>query len=145
FIPFIYAYSAFKQNFRKSKLSLNNAFKSTIAVFIKSSFFVYINLIIIALVYLFFGTHQIKNFGITLTLIIFSNIISCFFLMLIMWPISHYLYLDNNSKLMFNKKDTLIAYQVRNAFANVNDDKIVQQTKLDILANKIANSIVSRR
>ncbi|MBR2651483.1 hypothetical protein IKE96_01455 [bacterium] len=46
---------------------------------------------------------------------------------------------------MFNKKDTLIAYQVRNAFANVNDDKIVQQTKLDILANKIANSIVSRR
>lgn len=145
FIPFIYAYSAFKQNFRKSKLSLNNAFKSAIAVFIKSSFFVYINLVIIALVYLFFGTHQIKNFGITLTLIVFSNIISCFFLMLIMWPISHYLYLDNNSKLMFNKKDTLIAYQVRNTFANVSDDKIVQQTKLDILANKIANSIVSRR
>ena len=85
-----------KCNFRKSKLSLNNAFKNSLSVFIKSSFFIYINLIIIGLVYLFFGTHQIKNFGVTLTLIIFSNIIFCLFLMLIIWPISHYLYLDKN-------------------------------------------------
>lgn len=145
FAPFIYAYNTFKCNFRKSKLSLNNAFKNSLSVFIKSSFFIYINLIIIGLVYLFFGTHQIKNFGVTLTLIIFSNIIFCLFLMLIIWPISHYLYLDKNSKLMFNKKDILIAYQLRSDFANLNNDEIVQNTKLDIISNKISRAIVDHR
>lgn len=144
FIPFLYAMKEFKNAFRNEGLNLNNSFKKALLTFVKSSVIVDITLIIIALVYLFFGAYQLQNFGATLTLIGISNIVCCFFQMLILFSLWYFLELKQYPQLMFSKNDLEIINSIkknRTKFdVSLTSDN---SSKLEKISAIVANNLVA--
>ena len=145
-IPFIYAMKEFRYAFREKYLNLANSFKKAISALIKSSVIINVNLLIIALVFMFFGSYQVHNFGATLTLIFISNFTCTFVALLVMFSLMYFLAFKNHPNLMFGKNDLLaISKTKRNIIGHFEDnsDTEIKTNRIDNWSAKIANNLIS--
>lgn len=145
-IPFIYMMKEFKYAFREKCLNLTNSFKKAISALIKSSVIININLLIIALVFMFFGSYQVHNFGATLTLIFISNFTCTFVALFIMFCLMYFLSFKQHPNLMFGKNDLLaISKTKRNIIGQFEDntDLEFKTNRIDNLSAKFANHLIS--
>lgn len=143
FIPFCFAMKEFRDAFKKQHLNLNNSFKKSLISFTKSSIIIDVSILIIALVYLFFGSYQIQNFGATLTLIGISNLVCCFCLMLALFNLVYFLKLRHNPQLMFSKDEIKVIDSIKKNRMKFSEDITVYESKLDKISNAIANQLVT--
>ncbi len=103
FVPFINSQIHLRNSIKYNGNNLFNAYLNSIRSFIKTSITTYIPLIITSLVFLFFGDYQINEFGSSLIVILFSNIISSCFIFMILYGISYILLFKNNPKFVLSK------------------------------------------
>lgn len=104
FVPFINSQIHLRNSIKYNGNNLFNAYLNSIRSFIKTSITTYIPLIITSLVFLFFGNYQINDFGSSLVVILFSNVISSCFVFMILYGISYVLFLKNNPKFVLTKQ-----------------------------------------
>ena len=137
FIPLINSQIHLRDSIRYNKNNLYNAFLNSIKSFIKTSIVTYIPLIIISLTFLFFGKNQVNEFGSSLIILLFANIISSCVLFLIIYSLSYFLIFKNNPKLVISRPyiNILNKLRVRGAKFSVS----LTNSLLDIAINKLFN------
>ncbi len=135
FIPLINSQIHLRNSIRYNKNNLYNAFLNSIKSFIKTSIVTYIPLIIISLTFLFFGKNQVNEFGSSLIILLFANIISSCVLFLIIYSLSYFLIFKNNPKLVIPRPyiNILNKLKVRGAKFSVSSTNSL----LDIAINKL--------
>lgn len=104
FIPFINSQIHFRNSIRYNKNNFFNAFLNSVKSFIKTSIMTYIPLIVISLTCLFFGKNQINEFGSSLIIPIFSNLIWSCVIFLILYAMSYWLFMKNNPRFALNNQ-----------------------------------------
>lgn len=127
FIPFINSQIHFRDSIRYNGNNFYNAFLNSIKSFIKTSIVTYVPLIICSLVFLFFGQNQINEFGSSLIVPIFANIISSCVIYLILYGLSYWLFMKNNPQLALRKPYLLILekLKIRGVKLNINNTNTI--------------------
>ena len=131
FVPFLTSQNAFRNAVKFKKFNLLNAFIYSLKNFIKVAFTVYVAMAIIALVFLFFGSYQIKSFGSMLILSSFANIISCGFIYLIFYAMTYWLISSSFASTILPRKYVAIINEIN--MSTFNDKNLIIENKQSIL------------
>ena len=131
FVPFITSQNALRNAVKFKKLNLLNAFIYSLKNFIKVAFTVYVAMIIISLVFLFFGNYEIKGFGSMLILSSFANVVSCGFIYLIFYATTYWLIGTTWMQTMLPKKYVNIINEID--LSTFNDENMVINNQLSIM------------
>ncbi|GAA5414526.1 hypothetical protein UREOM_2370 [Ureaplasma sp. OM1] len=112
FVPFLISQTDFKRAIRDKKLNLLNSFIYSIKSFLRNAITIYIAMLIVALVFMFFGQYQIKGFGSMLVLASFANIISSATIYLLLYSTIYWLANKHSPQIFVTKKYQTILHEI---------------------------------
>ncbi len=135
FIPFINCQFTLRNSIRYNRNNLYNAFLNSIRTFIKTSIVTYVPMLIISLTFLFFGKYQINEFGSSLIILVFANLISSCILFLILYSLTYLLIYKKNPRFILTKPYISILNKLK--FRGIKLSINSTNSKLDLIVNKI--------
>lgn len=141
FIPFMGSQLQLRKAIKEKQLNLMNAFIYSLKSFIKTGIIVYVAMIVVSLVFLFFGTYQIKGFGSMLILTSFANIVSCGFIYILLYAFYYWSWGSINPRSMLTRSYVDLIKQI-NTMSFGQHELNVKQTWVDKLSGSLSLGLV---
>lgn len=145
YIPLLISQNEFRNAIKKKRLNLFNSFVYSLKSFLKSTITIYISMLIIALVFMFFGQYQIKGFGSMLVLTSFSCIISSGVIYFILYAMSYWLFASNKPNAFISNRYVKLVEEIN--LSTFNDANKLEESHslLDRITGKLAIGFVKKQ